>query len=252
MKFLYWLRTLLQTCIGTPQQRYEARYHLTTALARKSNIRVYTKNLCWNHDVEFSQVWSRFPVGSRTIHERKFNLYYMAKALNAVPGDIAECGVYNGSSAHIMLSAMPDKHYHGFDSFDGLSEPIDIDRPQDARTFQWKKHDLKIDETFTAQCLAQHKGRFTFYKGWIPDRFTDVADKGFALVHIDVDLYQPTLDALEFFYPRLHKNGWIVCDDYGSEACPGAYKAMNDIAARHNTSVIHLTTGQGIIVKLTD
>jgi hypothetical protein len=34
------------------------------------------------------------------------------------------------------------------------------------------------------------------------------------VLHLDVDLYKPTLDGLEFFYPRLKKNEVIIVD-YG-------------------------------------
>ena len=37
---------------------------------------------------------------------------------------------------------------------------------------------------------------FTLMKGWIPTRFQEVADRHFAFVHIDVDLYEPTRDSL--------------------------------------------------------
>lgn len=245
------LRLLALSFLGTTKQKYESRHKILVSLARKSGQRMYNTNLYWMNDKEFMDVWVKFPAMKPYIHDRKFSLYYIAKNLRTVAGDIAECGVFTGGSAHVMLSASNDlpKHYYGFDSFEGLSEPIDIDRPQNDHTFKWEKHDLKVDKNFTSNCLAQHGGRVTLYKGWIPDRFPEVETKTFSLVHIDVDLYQPTLDALEFFYPRLNRDGWIVCDDYGSEACPGSYKAMNDFAAKIGTSVIHLTTGQGAIIK---
>ena len=71
----------------------------------------------------------------------------------------------------------------------------------------------------------------------------------FSFVHIDVDLYEPTHDSLSFFYERLVPGGIIVCDDYGSEACPGAYKACNDFIADKPEEIVHLTGGQGVIVK---
>ena len=66
------------------------------------------------------------------------------------------------------------------------------------------------------------------YKGWIPDRFKEVENRKFQFVHIDVDLYQPTLDALEFFYPRLVSGGVIVCDDYNLTMFPGAKQAWDE------------------------
>src|SRR5262249_48627089 len=72
--------------------------------------------------------------------------------------------------------------------------------------------------------LRQSMARFDsvrIYEGWIPERFGDVGDREFALIHIDVDLYQPTFDSLQFFYPRLADSGWIVVDDYNARIFPG-------------------------------
>ena len=76
--------------------------------------------------------------------------------------------------------------------------------------------------------LSQFPQRFKLFKGWIPDKFHEVSDKKFCLVHIDVDLYQPTLDSLNFFWDKLN-GGVLVCDDYGSLLCPGTKKAMDKI-----------------------
>jgi predicted O-methyltransferase YrrM len=84
-------------------------------------------------------------------------------------------------------------------------------------------------------------------RGWIPERFDIVSDKTFSIVHIDVDLYQPTRDALEFFYPRLNPGGLMICDDYGSVACPGAKKAVDDFCKRLGKVPAALTTGQAVI-----
>lgn len=45
------------------------------------------------------------------------------------------------------------------------------------------------------------------HAGVIPARFPEVADRRFSLVHVDVDLYRPTIDSLEFFYPRMVPGG---------------------------------------------
>jgi hypothetical protein len=88
-----------------------------------------------------------------------------------------------------------------------------------------------------------------YYKGWIPERFHEVADGCFCFVHIDVDLYQPTRDAVEFFYPRLSPGGIVVCDDYGFATCPGARKAVDDFATGKGVPVLDLPTGQGLLIK---
>lgn len=47
-----------------------------------------------------------------------------------------------------------------------------------------------------------------------------------ALLHIDVDLFEPTKISLEIFFPRLVKGGVLILDDYG--AFPGANKAIEE------------------------
>ena len=87
------------------------------------------------------------------------------------------------------------------------------------------------------------------YPGWIPNEFYRVSHLRFRLVHIDVDLHEPTRDALEFFYPRLALGGMIVCDDYGSTYCPGARKAMDDYMRDKPERIVDLPTMQGLVIK---
>ena len=237
---------------GSSQQRYESKHAILAAIARINGFRLYNKNLAWLRDDEFMKHWSMFPYGGKGIHERKFNFFNIAKSIRNIPGDLAECGVFHGGSSHLMLAATAgaSKHLYGFDSFEGLSEPGEIDLDSQDHTFKWQKHDMRFDMQQTHTNLTQHQGRYTLYKGWIPERFSEVDDKKFSLVHIDVDLYEPTIASLKFFYPRLSVGGIIVCDDYGSDACPGARKAMdNFFADKPEGSVIHLTTGQGMVIR---
>ncbi|HXF53348.1 MAG TPA: TylF/MycF/NovP-related O-methyltransferase [Hyphomicrobiaceae bacterium] len=73
--------------------------------------------------------------------------------------------------------------------------------------------------------------------------------RDFAVVHIDVDLYQPTRDSLAFFYSRMSPGGFIVCDDYGSALCPGAKRACDEFMADKPEKIIRLTSGQCLIVR---
>ena len=62
------------------------------------------------------------------------------------------------------------------------------------------------------------------YKGIFPETAKKIKNKRFAFVHIDVDIYQSTKDALEFFYPRVNIGGSIIVHDYPAhrgvqEAC---------------------------------
>jgi hypothetical protein len=89
-----------------------------------------------------------------------------------------------------------------------------------------------------------------YYAGWIPTKFQEVADQKFILVHMDVDLYEPFRDSIEFFFPRLVKGGAIAFDDYGLSQFPGAKTAVDEAVAAFNPSVFYkVPTGGAFLIK---
>ncbi len=134
------------------------------------------------------------------------------------------------------------KLHHVFDSFEGLSMPGANDGSH------WSRGDLASSEEVARSQLAEFEA-VRFYKGWIPERFTEVADRTFSFVHIDVDLEQPTRESIEFFYPRISAGGIIVCDDYGHTTCPGATRAVDQFLAGKDEQMISCPSGGGFIIK---
>ena len=130
-----------------------------------------------------------------------------------------------------------------------MSKPVQSDKPEAQKAYRWEEGDLAVNMEIPAANLKS----FPFirlYQGWIPSRFSDIAARRFSFVHIDVDIYEPTRDSLEFFYDRMVPGGIIVCDDYGFITCPGAKQAFDEFAVNTpERNVIMLTTGQGILVK---
>ena len=200
---------------------------------------------CWQ-DQHFVQDYQRLVPFNRRSFERKYVVSQLVMGLRNVAGDMAECGVYNGATAYFMarasVQAGTSRRLHLFDSFEGLSQPGPIDG-----NF-WTRGGLAMPERVARGNLEGCDG-IHFYRGWIPDRFAEVADRRFAFVHIDVDLYQPTLDSVAFFYQRLVPGGIIVCDDYGFTTCPGATRAMDEFMADKPEHIVHLPTGQGVIFR---
>jgi hypothetical protein len=76
-----------------------------------------------------------------------------------------------------------------------------------------------------------------------------VKDKRFSFVHVDVDLYQPTLDSMEFFCPRLNNGGILLCDDYVSSLCPGAIRAIDEFLADQPEKMIYMSCGSGYMIR---
>lgn len=113
----------------------------------------------------------------------------------------------------------------------------------------WHRGDMAVTLDEVRSRLAEVLPRIEFHPGWIPDRFPEIANRRFALVHLDVDLQQPTADALSFFYQRLVDRGILICDDYGFDTCPGARAAMDTFFADKPEPVLHLPTGQGLVIR---
>lgn len=250
-KYFYFFRLLFLTLFGSKLSRYEAKFELLSGLAKNLGFRLYNKNLLWPHDEEYLNIWFKFCQSNQFIHDRRFNLYYLAKSVRALAGDTVECGVFQGAGSYLILSAQNNTHstHHIFDSFEGLSEPEQPDISPDDRIRKWKPYDLSCSEQKVKENLNEYIDKIIIYKGWIPQRFSEVSDLKFKFVHVDVDLYQPTKDTLEFFYNRMIPGGLLVCDDFGFENCPGANKAFIEFINNKPEEIIHLTTGTGFIIK---
>jgi hypothetical protein len=93
------------------------------------------------------------------------------------------------------------------------------------------------------QALAEFPG-VEYHPGWIPDSFRGLPERRYRFVHLDVDLYAPTLAALEYFLPRMARGGTIVCDDYGWQ---GARLALDEFGAREGISLTITAHKQAVI-----
>jgi hypothetical protein len=183
--------------------------------------------------------------------QRCFFLQSALRSLDAVPGEVAECGVRYGKSTMFLAEIVAGRReMHLFDSFEGLSE---ADPAKDPGVNIWKAggrgrrfRNRRLDEVLAR--FARHPN-ITVHQGWIPDRFAEVADRRFAFVHVDVDMYQPTLDSVRFFYDRLVPGGMLVCDDYGSGKFPGAKTAVDEALEGRPEIAVELPTGQAFFVR---
>lgn len=196
-------------------------------------------------DEEFLEFYSRYmDAGNWHSLDRKYLLREMLKVVSRIPGDIAECGTYKGFSAYLMCRSLQgtSNEVHLFDSFEGLPDVEEVDGTW------WAKGRFASPEDCVHETLAGFTN-YKVYKGWIPDRFPEVAGRRFRLVHIDVDLYRPTYDSLEFFYPRVEPGGIILLDDHGCNTCPGAKQAADEFFSEREEKVAVLPTGQGLVLK---
>jgi O-methyltransferase len=235
----------------SPQRRESARFGLVERFAHHWGFEMYNHSLNWLHSEEFWIAWRSYEGWRRQRPDRKYVIYEFAKSVRRLAGETAECGVLEGASSFLMCHVLEadGRAHHVFDSFEGLSAPEAIDAPLDPRARPWAAGELAVP----LEDVRRNLRRFPFveyHRGWIPAKFPQVADRNFRLVHVDVDLYQPTVDSLAFFYERMVPGGILICDDYGFSTCPGATRAFDEVmAGKPEGSVINLPTGQGYIIK---
>lgn len=191
--------------------------------------------------------------------KRRARFHSLARLLREadnIPGNCAECGCYRGLSSFVICETLrkndarfKGEGYHIFDSFEGLSDPTIEDEADAALPNADELNAMCQAGNFSAS-LAQVKRNLesfpdiTYHPGWIPLSFRDVPDLRFRFVHLDVDLYDPTLDALEYFMPRLSPGGMIVSDDY---SWPGARRAIEEFCAERGTSFSVTPQQQAVI-----
>ena len=150
--------------------------------------------------------------------------------------NFAECGCWSGHSTYIISKILKEYNFKNkfyiFDSFEGglsdLSQEDEslLQEMSDQEVCKQKDY-LKSSEKQVRNILKDFEF-IEIFNGWIPKTFHQVEDKKFQFVHLDVDLYEPTRDSLNFFYPKLAQGGVIVCDDYNFSTFPGAKKAWDN------------------------
>ncbi len=160
-----------------------------------------------------------------------------------VSGDIAEVGTYEGATAKLIAQVKGQKPLHLFDTFEGMPEVSSADGK------------LFFKGQFTPnKSLEDLKAEFQgypdthLYAGVFPAETSHfVADRRFAFVHLDVDIYQSTLDSLGFFYPRMNPGAIILSHDYGISE--GVRKAFDEFFADRTEPVIPVAGSQCLVVK---
>jgi O-methyltransferase len=226
--------------------------------ARMSKVfRQYVDEHCEDQDPGFDNAYLAGVMASGTppvpLRRRTRFLYLVRQLEKTLPleGRVAECGCFRGLSSYVMCSrlrahdpAFDGSGYEIYDSFQGLSEATAQDTETTERPdARFSPSDMKPGKyAATLEHVRRSLSpfpRISFNPGWIPSAFPAAEDNRYRFVHVDVDLYQPTLDSFEYFWPRLVPGGIIVCDDYN---WPGAKRAVEEFCARN--SVAFQTTPQ--------
>ena len=155
---------------------------------------------------------------------------------DSVPGDVAETGAWRGGAAIFMKGClatwdMQDRIVWVADSFEGLPVPS---LPQDAGyDFSITKVPIlavsleEVRENFRRYDLLDDNVKFL--KGWFRDTLHAAPIRQLALLRLDGDLYESTMDALKALYDKVSPGGFVIIDDFNDfEPCRRAVLEFRD------------------------
>lgn len=153
--------------------------------------------------------------------------YELYKRIVPLPGDVIELGVFRGASLirwatfRDMLETNYSRQIYGLDIFgdfpkEGLRSSVDQKEIDAFEALCGKA--LAVEELET---IFQRKGlnrHLHLIKGdvreTLPALFEKQPGMRLSLVHLDVDVYEPTLAVLETCWDRMVPGGLMLFDDY--------------------------------------
>ena len=170
--------------------------------------------------------WDNFRDGNRVLQAHVL----LDRVKECAAGDYAELGTFQGNYARIIYSRMAEgAKLYCFDTFTGFPEAsvrqevlasglvVSVGAFSDTSL-------ARVAETIAGQPSPP---RLVLRQGEFPATFAGLEDRTFRFVLLDADLYAPTKDGLELFWPRLVPGGFILAHDYLS-GFPGVRQAVHD------------------------
>jgi hypothetical protein len=169
------------------------------------------------------------------------NLHFCVEDVLArkVPGDLMETGVWRGGASILMrailkVHGVTDRRVWCADSFEGLPPPDPAKYPHDVNLTlnQFRQLAVSLEEVqtnFRRYNLLDDQVRFL--KGWFRDTLPGAPVERLAVLRMDGDLYESTMDALSALYPKVSRGGYVIVDDYGD--VPPCRQAVHDYWQRH-------------------
>lgn len=157
-----------------------------------------------------------------------------------IPGDFIETGVWRGGACimfRAVLKAYAETARRVFvaDSFEGLPKPNAEAYPADAgdRHHQFPQLAISLENVqanFSKYGLLDDQ--VVFLKGWFKDTLPVAPISKLAILRLDGDMYESTMDALRNLYDKVSPGGFVIVDDYN--AVPACKRAIHDFRAERN------------------
>ena len=175
------------------------------------------------------------------------------KKILGLKGSVLEFGVFKGISLirlltfRDLLEKQPKRKIIAFDNFGKFPTPYSTNKKINNSDKKFaKKHDRVAGYGLTKKKLEmilkkKKFSNFELIKGDIrqtlPNKINYLKKKKIkiSLLHLDVDVYEPTYLILSYLWKYIEKNGIILVDDYNS--VDGSTLAFNDFLKKNKINI---------------
>jgi O-methyltransferase len=158
--------------------------------------------------------------------------------INKIEGDFVETGVWKGGSVilayNLYKQSGQKRKVYVYDSFEGLPKPNGEKYPIDLGDIHWTLKELAVsleDVKDNFKLFSDIDESVIFVKGWFKDTMPVNNIEKISILRLDGDMYESTIDVLDYLYPKLSIGGFCIIDDFAHK---GAHTAVMDYRKKHN------------------
>lgn len=162
-----------------------------------------------------------------------------------IQGAFAEVGVYKGETARMVHEMDKDRKFYLFDTFNGFDKKdLQFENCNDEKFSPSNFSDTNVNSV--REFIDGNENIF-FIPGYFPESAAALPEELYAFIHLDVDLYKPTLAALQYFYPRLSPGGIILIHDY-NHTWEGLRRAVDEFIITIPENPVEISDWQGSVI----
>lgn len=140
--------------------------------------------------------------------------------------DVAELGVYQGSTSRLISLLFPEKNIYMFDTFESFDR-IEADKEIEEGYCDDSFVDIfKNTNVERVKEIMPYEDKCIIRKGLFPETAKGLEDNRYGFVSLDVDLENSTYAGLVYFVPRMIEGGYIFLHDYNHAKLKGVRNAV--------------------------
>lgn len=210
------------------------------------SLRKYFLGIVLKYDKKFIANWNfikKYQSSQDKI--RNFDLYQLLKIHNRIfknkKTNIIEFGVSRGTSLRTIAKFCKNNtNIFGVDQFGEDSNNILINKKYDLhytytpfkandrfRNFNYINLKKSLNKAFNKKNKYIYLIKFNIKKKEDLNKIELLKKKKFSFIHLDLDLFHPTLEVIKYLKNKIEKKGIMIIDDYNNINQTGVWEAVN-------------------------